>query len=58
MTSGPYRDLQLLDMIGEGKPLAQRALSKRLNVAPGVTNVCLKRRATSRSSTVQPRRPR
>jgi DNA-binding MarR family transcriptional regulator len=59
MKSEAYRDLQLLDAIGEGAPLTQRALAKRLNVALGVTNLCLKRLARKgyiKVINVQPRR--
>lgn len=37
------RDLQILTAIGEGAPLTQRALAKRLGVALGLTNLYLKR---------------
>jgi DNA-binding MarR family transcriptional regulator len=39
------RDLALLTAIGEGRPLSQRALSDRLGVALGLTNLLLKRLA-------------
>lgn len=39
------RDLALLTAIGEGHPLSQRALSDRLGVALGLTNLLLKRLA-------------
>jgi len=39
------RDLEILTAIGEGAPLTQRALSKRLGVALGLTNLYLKRLA-------------
>jgi DNA-binding MarR family transcriptional regulator len=61
MNFGAYRDLQLLDLIGEGKTLTQRALAKKLNVALGVTNLCLKRLARKgyiKIVNIQPRRLR
>src|SRR2546428_633119 len=39
------RDLEILTAIGEGAPLTQRALSERLGVALGLTNLYLKRLA-------------
>jgi DNA-binding MarR family transcriptional regulator len=39
------RDLAILTAIGEGHPLSQRALSDRLGVALGLTNLLLKRLA-------------
>src|SRR5438105_5894911 len=39
------RDLELLTAIGEGTALTQRALSQRLGVALGLTNLYLKRLA-------------
>jgi DNA-binding MarR family transcriptional regulator len=39
------RDLDILTAIGEGVPLTQRALSERLGVALGLTNLYLKRLA-------------
>src|SRR2546425_8996444 len=39
------RDLEILTAIGEGTPLTQRALSERLGVALGLTNLYLKRLA-------------
>ena len=39
------RDLEILTAIGEGTPLTQRALSRRLGVALGLTNLYLKRLA-------------
>lgn len=39
------RDLRLLSAIEEGTPLTQRALAKRLGVALGLANLCLKRLA-------------
>src|SRR5437773_5948450 len=39
------RDLEILTAIGEGAPLTQRALSKRLGVALGLCNLYLKRLA-------------
>jgi DNA-binding MarR family transcriptional regulator len=39
------RDLEILTAIGEGEPLTQRDLSRRLGVALGLTNLCLKRLA-------------
>lgn len=40
------RDLEILTAISEGRPLTQRALSQRLGVALGLTNLYLKRLAT------------
>ena len=37
------RDLEILTAIGEGAPLTQRALARRLGVALGLTNLYLKR---------------
>jgi len=37
------RDLRILDAIGEGTPLTQRALAERLGVAVGLANLYLKR---------------
>src|SRR3989449_6483564 len=39
------RDLEILTAIGEGAPLTQRALSERLGIALGLTNLYLKRLA-------------
>ncbi len=39
------RHLEILTAIGEGEPLTQRALAKRLDVALGLTNLYLKRLA-------------
>jgi DNA-binding MarR family transcriptional regulator len=39
------RDLEILAAIGEGQALSQRALSERLGVALGLTNLLLKRLA-------------
>jgi DNA-binding MarR family transcriptional regulator len=39
------RDLRILSAIEEGTPLTQRALAERLDVALGLTNLCLKRLA-------------
>lgn len=39
------RDLEILTAIGEGRPLTQRDLSRRLGVALGLTNLYLKRLA-------------
>src|SRR5438477_11546552 len=39
------RDLEILTAIGEGAPLTQRALSERLGVALGLTNLYVKRLA-------------
>jgi len=39
------RDLQILQAIGEGHPLTQRDLARRLGVALGLTNLYLKRLA-------------
>src|SRR5438128_7813469 len=39
------RDLEILTAIGEGAPLTQRALSERLGVALGLTNLLLRRLA-------------
>jgi len=39
------RDLEILAAIGEGQPLTQRALTQRLGVALGLTNLYLKRLA-------------
>jgi DNA-binding MarR family transcriptional regulator len=40
------RELEILTAIGEGAPLTQRALSQRLGVALGLTNLYLKRLAS------------
>src|SRR5207253_10530637 len=39
------RNLEILNAIGEGHPLTQRALAQRLGVALGLTNLYLKRLA-------------
>ncbi|MGH7276367.1 MAG: winged helix-turn-helix transcriptional regulator [Candidatus Rokuibacteriota bacterium] len=41
------RDLEILTAISEGSPLTQRALATRLGVALGLTNLYLKRLATT-----------
>jgi DNA-binding MarR family transcriptional regulator len=39
------RDLQILSAIGEGRPITQRVLAERLDIALGLTNLYLKRLA-------------
>lgn len=39
------RDLEILNAIGEGTPITQRALAQRLGIALGLTNLYLKRLA-------------
>jgi DNA-binding MarR family transcriptional regulator len=43
MDRDTIREFELLTAIGEGRPLTQRALSQRLGVALGLTNLYLKR---------------
>src|SRR5438552_1491956 len=45
MERSAERELEILRAIGEGAPLTQRALAKRLGVALGLTNLYLKRLA-------------
>jgi DNA-binding MarR family transcriptional regulator len=45
MERNQERDLEILTAIGEGRPLTQRDLAKRLDVALGLTNLYLKRLA-------------
>lgn len=45
MDRDKQRDLEILTAIGEGAPLTQRALARRLGVALGLTNLYLKRLA-------------
>jgi len=45
MERSEERDLEILNAIGEGAPLTQRALSERLGIALGLTNLYLKRLA-------------
>ena len=45
MERSDERDLEILNAIGEGAPLTQRALSQRLGIALGLTNLYLKRLA-------------
>jgi DNA-binding MarR family transcriptional regulator len=43
MDRDAIREFEILTAIGEGRPLTQRALSQRLGVALGLTNLYLKR---------------
>ena len=45
MERSDERDLEILNAIDEGAPLTQRALSQRLGIALGLTNLYLKRLA-------------
>jgi len=53
------RALEILNAIGEGQPLSQRALAQRLGVALGLTNLLLKRLARKGSIKIVefPRKP-
>ncbi len=45
MEAEARRELEILSTIGEGRPVTQRALSRSLGIALGLTNLCLKRLA-------------
>lgn len=43
MAAGPWRELEILSAIAQGRPLTQRALAQRVGMALGLADLYVKR---------------